>query len=464
MKAAMFVPDAAFGLADADAVLGELKDVDGGGLASSEEIQGKGGQPPRLFMSTRQTLNMLVRAARSTVSDDERDAEVAHAAERLLTTGPFKAPVFVEADPDRAPQEVLETAGIDNARTTRLVILDPRQFSLLNGIDQDTRAAVRSALGLGPDQMPVQWASSAVFGIVNTQRRSLARGAAVTFLAWDRVAVMEDVKADPELAEKAKSERIDARRNLETAIKRAYQHIVYLAQGDEAQGEARVDRSITFEQDNQTALDGTTVWKALFDVGKVFEVGAFSSQALTHNLRDDDYGRPLDEVRDLFWNAPRMPLLPGGESDLQRAIFDAVTAGTMQLVGTDGYERTVTNAGEIGVGQANLRLAKPGPAESGAEGGEPAISHPTTPQPTIPQPIATSQEKQLAFTLRTSLSGEAQREALYSLLSALGRNVDEGNASYAEVMVRMRLDPNAADEIAQKARDAGTTPSVTDAG
>jgi hypothetical protein len=462
MKAAMFVPSAAFGLADADAVISELKDVDGGGLASAEQIQGKGGQQPRMFLSTRQTLNMLFRAARSTVSDDERGAEVAHVAERLLTTGPFKAPVFVEADLDRTPREVLATAGIDNARSTRLVILDPRQFSLLNGTDQDTRVAVRSALGLGPDKLPVQWASSVVFGIVNTQRRSLARGAAVTFLAWDRVADMEDVKADPELAEKAKSERIDGKRNLETATKRAYQHIIYLAQGDDPQGEARVDRAITLDQDNQTALDGTTVWKALFDVGKAFEVGAFSGKALTHNLRDDDYGRPLDEVRDLFWNAPRMPLLPGGESDLQRAIFEAATAGVLRLVGTDGFERTVTSAGEIGVGQANLRLAKPGATEFHAEGDQPAVSPPTTPQPPISPPIVTGQEKQLAFTLRTSLSGEAQREALYSLLSALGRNVDEGNASYAEVMVRMRLEPNAADEIAQRAQDAGTTPSITD--
>ena len=72
----MLVPSTSFGLADADAVLAQLKDVDGGGLASAEPIPGKGGQPPRLFLSTRQTLNMLVRAARSTVSDEERDAEL----------------------------------------------------------------------------------------------------------------------------------------------------------------------------------------------------------------------------------------------------------------------------------------------------------------------------------------------------------------------------------------------------
>jgi len=103
-------------------VLAELKEVDGGGLASLEEIGGKGGQLPRLFMSTRQTLNMLFRASRGTISDEERDAEVSSTAERLLTTGPFKAKVPVEADLARTPQEVLATSGIDNARTTRLVL------------------------------------------------------------------------------------------------------------------------------------------------------------------------------------------------------------------------------------------------------------------------------------------------------------------------------------------------------
>jgi len=205
-------------------VLNELKDIDGGGLASVEVIPGKGGQPPRLFMSTRQTLNMLVRAARGTISEDERDAEVARAAERPTTTGPFKTPLFVEADLDRLPRDVLETAGIDDARAKRLVVLDPHKFSLLNGDDQDTRGAIRAAMGIGSDKLTVQWASSAVYAVVNTRGRSVARGAAVTYLAWDRVSEMVDMKADEELVGKARNEKAEARRNLETAVKRAYQH------------------------------------------------------------------------------------------------------------------------------------------------------------------------------------------------------------------------------------------------
>ena len=183
-------------------------------------------------------------------------------AERLSATGPFKSKLFVAADLAQSALDVLATAGIDDARSTRLVVLDPRQFSLLNGIDKETRNAIRAAMGIGPDKLPVQWASSAVFAIVNTQRRSQARGAAGSYLAWERVAAMDAVRGDEELAEQARDEKAEARRNLDTAVRRAYQHILYLGQGDE-DDHSRIDRSITFEQENQSALDGTVVWKAL---------------------------------------------------------------------------------------------------------------------------------------------------------------------------------------------------------
>jgi hypothetical protein len=472
IKAAMFVPSTSFGLADADAVLAQLKDVDGGGLASAEPIPGKGGQPPRLFLSTRQTLNMLVHAARSTVSDEERDAELSRTAERLTTTGPFRNKIFVQADPTLGQREVLETAGIDDARTTRLVVLDPRQFSLLNGVDQETRAALRAALGIGPDKMPVQWASSAVFAVANTQRRSIARGAAVTYLAWDRVSEMTDVKADPELAEKARDEKTQARRNLDTAVKRAYQHVMYLDIGDEAAGEPRVERLISFEHENQTALDGSIVWKVLVEAGKAFEVGAFSGKALIHNLRDDDYGRPLDEVRDLFWSAPRMPLLPGGDADLQRAIHQAVIEQTVRLVGADGSERQITSPLEIGIGLSSLRLAKPLPpepvtgdtGESDTTGADGAATGGAEPSGTVSGgqdggSTATT-ERQVTFSLRTSLSSDTPKDALYALLHELADRVDDGSASYAEFMVKIRVTGDVADSIADLIRGTGTNPDV----
>ena len=474
LKAAMFVPDPMFPLAEADAIIGELVDVDAGGLASVEHLAGKGGQAARLFMSTRQTLNMLFRAARTSVEDADRDAELARTAERLAASGPFKSKLFVTADLERTPISVLETAGIDDARSNRLVVLDPRQFSLLNGIDKETRNAVRAALGIGPDKLAVQWASSAVFAIVNTQRRSQARGAAGSYLAWERVAAMDAVRSDEELAEQARDEKAEAKRNLDKAVRRAYQHVLYLAQGSESD-HSRVDQSHTFELESESALDGTVVWKALVGKGKTFDVGAFDAKALLHNLTDSDYGRPLDEIRDLFWSTPRMPLLPGGDSDLQRAIFEALQAGTLRLVGADGLDRAVGRPGDIGIGQSSLRLAKPGVKSStpddtsdGAggsdlsggdsggktdKGGSGGGASPT-------DAGAEVGEQEVAFTLMTSLTDDTKRESVRLLLRNLATAVDEGNASYAQLSVKVIVDSSVADGIAEDVRATGANPTT----
>ncbi len=455
LKAAMFVPDTTFSLADADTIIAELLDVDGGGLASVEHLAGKGGQAARLFMSTRQTLNMLVRSSRTSVEDADRDEELARTAERLATTGPFKSKLFVRADMERTPLDVLATAGVDDARSTRLVVLDPRQFSLLNGIDKETRIAVRAAMGIGSEKLPVQWASSAVFVVVNTQRRGQARGAAGSYLAWERVAAMDAVRADEELADQARVQKAEARRNLETAVRRAYQHVLYLGQGDESD-HSRTDRTITFEKENQSALDGSAVWRELAAQGKAFDVDAFNAQALLHNLNDGDYGRPLDEVRDLFWSAPRMPLLPGGDVDLQRAIFQAIEANNLRLVGADGLDRSVTRPSEIGVGQSGLRLAKP----HSLKPPEPKPPEPKPPEPEPPEPE--HREQEIAFSLMTSLTEEEQRETVRLLLRKLANAVDEGAASYAQLMVKVTVDSSVAREIAENARATGVNPTVRD--
>jgi len=474
LKAAMYVPDPMFPLAEADTVIGELLDVDGGGLTSVEHLAGKGGQAARLFMSTRQTLNMLVRAARTSVDDADRDAELARTAERLSATGPFKSKLFVTADLARAPIDVLATAGIDDARSTRLVVLDPRQFSLLNGIDKETRTAVRAAMGLGPGRLPVQWASSAVFAIVNTQRRSQARGAAGSYLAWERVAAMDAVRSDEELAEQAREQKAEARRNLDTAVRRAFQHILYLGQDAESE-HSRVDQTIMFEQENQSALDGSVVWKVLVGQGKAFDVSAFDAKALVHNLNDADYGRPLDEVRDLFWSAPRMPLLPGGDADLQRAIFQGLQAGDLRLVGADALDRAVTRPGDIGVGHSSLRLAKPETSaadhvERGAgsaglhgstdgSGGSASGGRPTGGTLHGDASVAI-REQELAFTLMTSLTDDTKRESVRLLLRNLATAIDEGKASYAQLSVKVIVDSSIADSIADDIRAAGTSPTI----
>jgi hypothetical protein len=299
---------------------------------------------------------------------------------------------------------------------------------------------------------------------------------------------MDAVRGDEELAEQARDQKNEARRNLETAVRRAYQHILYLGQGDQ-DDHSRIDRTVMFEQENQSALDGTVVWKALVGQGKAFDISALDARALLHNLNDGDYGRPLDEVRDLFWSAPRMPLLPGGDSDLQRAIFQALQAGDLRLVGADGLDRAVTRPGEIGVGQSSLRLAKPesgehpkggsagaGLGEGGLFGGGGGSDRPSGSgagsgsgsaagaQESARAGAADSaaREQELAFTLMCSLTDESRRDTVRLLLRNLANAIDEGRASYAQLMVKIIVDSSVADGIAEDIRAAGTSPTIKD--
>jgi hypothetical protein len=473
LKAAAFAADAGFGITDADVVLQELQSAETG-LAALERIEGRGGQPARLLLSTQQTVHMLFRAARAGVSDDDRDDEFAKAVLRLVNTGPFRDKKFVEAkkveDDPRTLRAILEGAGLDDARSTRLVVLDPRRFSLLNGVDQDTRDAIRAAFGTGENKLAVQWASSAVFAVVNTQLRKNARGVVTNYVAWCRVCEFDAVRLDGELLDKAKEQRDDAKRGMDRAIKGAYQHVVYLAAGEG--GEGRVDKDVRFEQPNQSALDGSVVWAELAHRGKTFGTGEFSAKALIHNLSPNDYGRALGELRDLFWSAPRMPLLPGGESDLQDAVYNAVRSGVVRLVGPDGADCAVTRAADIAVGSSSLALhlpkakdaeAQPEHRDGASRAGEGEQGGPSGSKKQLgrladaapPEP-----EVQVKFSLNTSLSEKERRTAVWKAVSSLGEQVDTV-ASHVQLVVNVVLPESQARALVEHAKAAGASPTST---
>ena len=185
VKAATSVPDTRYTITDADSVVDELVDP-GRGMSALDIVRGQGNnKPARYFLSTRLTHRMLVTNIRRTITDAERDQAIAEFAQKLASSGPFRELKFVPADPQRTATEVMATSGLDTAYTTRLIVLDPAQFSLRNGMEKPTIEALTVAMGLGQgaQQLPVQWASSAVYAVVNTQRRSLVRSLAVEYLA-----------------------------------------------------------------------------------------------------------------------------------------------------------------------------------------------------------------------------------------------------------------------------------------
>ena len=418
----------------------------------------------------RLTHRMLVNNLRRTVTDEDRDSTLAEFAERLANSGPFRELKFIKADPTRTPSEVLATAGIDNARSTRLIVLDPTQFSLRNGMEADTLVALQVAMGLGTgtERLPVEWASSAVYAVVNTQRRSLARNVATEYLARQRALNTPEVQGDDDLKSTGERELKEAKEKLEKQIKRAYQHVVYLAQPDS--DIERTGETITFEDDNQTALDGTQVWKALVEREKAFDTGQFTAKALVHNLRDGDYGKPLSEIRDSFYNAPRLPLLHGNEGDLRQAIFDAVSAGELEVVEGSGVAVAVTNPSQVNLASTGLQLARPQFSAAGATevstdkpGPTGVVAHgPSTDGDSGASDIAAA-EKFVAFPLLGNLFGDPEKsEGLANLFRLLYTVFDEQKVSYAQGTLQLVVEPSAAEKIAEQARALGLNVTIRD--
>ncbi|WLF51536.1 DUF499 domain-containing protein [Rhodococcus opacus] len=494
VKAATSIPDALYTVTDADLVVEDLVNPDGG-MSAVESIPGQGNnKPARYFLSTRLTHRMLVNNIKRTITETERDEVIAKFADRLASTGPFRDLKFVSADRTRTAVEVLTTAGVDTAHVNRLVVLDPAQFSLRNGMEQETMEALTTAMGLnrGTAQVPVQWASSAVYAVVNTQRRGVARGVAVEYLARQKALAAPEVQGDAELKATGSKDFSAAKDQLEKAVRRAYQHLVFLAQPD-PDGERTVE-DITFDSDNLTALDGTMAWKALAERDKAFDAGQFSAKALTHNLRDQDYGRSLSEIRSAFYNAPRLPLLYGGDSDLQHAIFDAVHAGLMRIVDGSDTSVAVTGPGQVNLASTGLRLAKPLakcdvcgvsednhnctlPTETNVE--HPVPASPTSkkssrsgtfPSPDVPVEKVHSAEteiapteKQLAFSFTSNLlNQENAADGFAAMFRSLYLACDERQVSYLQGTLQLVVDGDAAADIADKAAELGFTVTARD--
>ncbi|MXQ57531.1 DUF499 domain-containing protein [Streptomyces sp. XHT-2] len=493
-KAATIIPDRRYVVADADGVVEDVVNQDIG-MSAVEVVPGQGNnKPARYYLSTKLTYRMLVNnikrsivgeaeAAAATGKVSERDKIIAEFAERLSNSGPFKKKIFVEADPGRTPTDVLVTAGIDDARTTRLVLLDPAQFSLRNGTEQVTMAAITAAVGLGDgrDRQPVEWASSAVFVVANSQRRTHARVIANEYLARHRALQTPEVQGDDELKATGTRELAETKSQLEKAIKRAFQHVVYVAQPD-----LNSDRTLdqfTFDDEHHTALDGTLVWKGLVEREKAFNNGQFTAKALLHNLREQDYGRPLPEIRDAFWNAPRLPLLYSGIRDLQHAVYQAVQAGDLRIVDAGDNDVAVTDPTQVNLSSLGLRLAQPreepqaadsapvdgsghvGPAGSGVDpdGGDGAQTGATAPDEGTASSEGGPVEKFVSFPLVGALLDNPTRvDGLAQVFRILYSVLEDNKVSYAQGTLQLVLEADAADRLAEAAKALNLAVTVRD--
>lgn len=491
LHAASFVPSNAYGPGDAEAVAESLFDPDEG-LASADHTPGQGKSvPKRWFIETRKTLPMLTRAEKKAISDAERDKAITERAFALATDGPFSE--IIRADGGAVPPEgvtaqgslgAIENAGVDRKHKTRLVILDSRWFSLLNGDDTAARDAITAAMGIGADAMSVQWASSAVFACANTALRSQARGLAAEWLARQRVAELPAVQADDETSNRARQEAQDAKDQLDRKVRLCYKHIAYLA----PQGEH--DREVKFTRvssDAQTALNGADVWGCLREESKAYRPSEFDKNALLHNLRDNDYGRPLSEIRDSFWSDPHKPLLPTGTGELGAAIYAAVISGDIELANADGDVYQVGHAGDINLGSQSIRVRRAAartaanrdsdgnghPAGTSADSPTGSQTEPSpqpgtqsgsptgTPQPESPASAEAERQAghmQVTISVNTNI-GSQEADRLFQLLSELAERVDDGDVTHINQTTLITI--SSSDEVEKRLRELADKASAS---
>lgn len=320
------------------------------------------------------------------------------------------------------------------------------------------------------------------------------RAIATDYLAWERVSSLDAVKGDADLAPQARVQLNESKKRLHRAVKDSYQHVFFLSE-DSTAGQAA--RDIRFQRDNQSALDGSVVWAALVEEAKAFGSGQLTAGALVFNLSDGHMGRPLSEIRDSFWNTPRLPLLPGGESELRRAVGAAVADGNLELADEGGKVVRAEREADINLANTGIRVREPGAAESvgqagtvtvpdltgkplaaaglvlgtaglklespGAAEGSIVAQHPR-PGEQVPAgtsvtvEVAESQssgEQQVTVTTFTSLrDDEGKREDIAALLRTITNTIDSGKATYVNLQMQIAADPESAAKIAQAAEEA----------
>ncbi len=459
LHAASFVAGGGYGPGDAETVAVQLLQEEQG-AASVDELPGRGGAPKRWVFETRKTLPMLTRAEKKTVTDTDRDRAITERAFKLASTGPFDDIVEVDGGditPGSASAEgclqVLAQAGIDHKHQTRLVILDSRWFSLFNGDDTATRQSATAAMGLTADHsdglapMSVQWASSTVFACSNTAVRAQARGLASEWLARSRVAEHPTVQADDDMRQKAQEAVREAEQKLDAMVKQCYRHIIYLApKGEHGRGVEFVRLS----KDTKSALNGSDVWEELRDRSKAFNPGEFTGNALVHNLRDNDYGKPLTEIRDEFWSNPHKPLLPAAAPELREAIHAAVTSGDIELVTTDGTVLKPLHPTDINPAADNIRIrraASDKPADDYTPEEESPAPHPQPPTPQPPSPPSESKIRhwQITLNINTSVDADDPDDNLRQLLVELANRFDDGDIAHINQTTQITVTGEQAD-------------------
>jgi hypothetical protein len=408
-----------------------------GALERTRPANSKGAE--RFYLSIKQTLNMYHANAMTMVSNDQALEQVWKRAQELSSKGAFSTLHPVE--PPRAKATAADCFSRVDGQENRLVLLDPRRWTLLNGKDAATRADLDVAFGVAPG-ITTTYAASMVIALVNTQRRTRARDRAKDFLAWEIVVSHLD-PADEEYVE-ARSRRDTARKNLDDDTRWAYQHYVYLLRTN-----AGLAAQYKTVPDGKTTLAGQDVWLDLVAARRAVASGNLSPQYVGQLIASGNFGRNLTpkELFALPYSNPTWPLIATVD-DLRQALFQLAIGDAWMLADSDGNEIRPADAGQIQPAsvQQVLRprpIAEPQPdpvppAGSGdgfdGIGGSSKTGQPATPHggsvgaaPSPPGNDPTSGTTYEVANVRmplSSMTDDTKREAVWGFIRELASLVD----------------------------------------
>jgi hypothetical protein len=458
LLASIYEPGVAF--QGAEEVFNVLVSDDGLGALEVTDATG-GGTPARYQLAVTQTLRMFFKQAKGSVSGEERDAYIWQRARDIAQAnpGPFDDVIPVtRPDIDTAP--LAQVFGdVDQNGQVRLVVLDPRRWTLLDGRDTPTRNDITELFGLGPSALPVDNAASVVVSCVNTQRRDAVRRRATEALAWK--AVVEQLEPDDEKRADAQHEFRETTNRVESELRKSFQHYVYLVRGAD-----RIEIVWQrFDDDTKTALHGAQVWDALAAAGRATRLHQLGGRYLGTLLEKLSRDLTLKEVVQQFYKNPVFPLVSNTD-DIRVAVFGLLSEG-YELVDGNGERLRISNPDDLTIGAVDQTLRKQRGGADAPGGGEHAGPVPSPPVGSPTSPLAgevTYRRYTLDVPNRSLVSDDARREVanlLQRLLDVIDPDVG-GDVQLIDLRVDLTAAPDSVAELADRADAASAKWSEED--
>jgi len=366
LHAAVWVPGMEFPAADE--VLLRLTDPDEG--LGSLEVDQPDNHRNRYWLSIKRTLQAVQKAARNQVQAADVRATVLDETRTIANRhqSPFGKVIVLEDPGEHVTADEL-VSQIDEAET-RLVVLDPFRWTLLNGRDSQTRTDISVLLGRGERTVP--HAASCVIATVNTQQRRYVEQAGQDVVAWKHVQ-RQLAESDKDTLKQVKDNLTAAQTLLRTRVQTAFRHYAFIAPGQESDTAAEVQHR-KFDDDAYTSLRGDHVWTELVNAGRASQPGQFSSKIL--ELLLNNFGRPLTpkEVVAAFYSDPRFPLVTS-TGDITAA-WDGLLGvgmnaqGGWQLEGGDGTVFGIAGPGQVAINRMDATFVPVTDNETAAVDGD----------------------------------------------------------------------------------------------